>query len=70
MAISVWSPATSGGMLTAWWPFCRASGSSAMKAASSESVPVRASSSAGVPVASTRPAFMATSQSKPCASSM
>ena len=64
------SATCSGGITTGTWPRFFSSGSSAMKASSSEAVAVRASSCAGVPVASTWPASMATSQSKRCASSM
>lgn len=57
-------------MVTGAWPRFFSSGSRAMKASSSERLPVRSSSSAGEPVASTRPSSMATSQSNRWASSM
>lgn len=70
MAMGASPPSASGVISTGLCPRRFSSGSSAMKAASSESAPVRWRSSSGVPVASTRPSSMAMSQSKRCASSM
>jgi len=70
MAIWALTSAASGGIVIARWPRRCSSGSSAMNAASSDSLLERASNSAGEPVASTLPASIATNQSKRCASSM
>ena len=68
--ITSWSPGGRGGTTSSLWPLRISSGSRAMKASSSDRVPVRAGSSAGVPVPTTLPANIATRWSNRAASSM